>query len=389
MVLRLLRGALALILVGFPATTAAAQQETVHTIESEVLGETRTVTVHLPDGYEEQERFSYPVVYLLDGESNAEYAVAVADFLAESSAAPALITVAVRSGATRVRDYLPRNPSGDATSSGDADRFLDHIETELIPYIEARFRAAPLRLLSGHSMGGVFVTHAMITRPGLFQAHFAQSPYLTGQIAPPLLKVVEEALEPGPAGTFFFMNLGDEPELAPHFDRLREILAATAADGFEWAAEVEDGKTHMETRLVGHYDGIERFFAPRWRFPADEIADRGVAGLQAYIDRLNSAVGSPVSISQGSLQQAVQILFSVQDTDGAAAASALYVDYHPKSPIAHFLRANALAAGGARGEALRSVERAIVLYEDDPVGSLAPLYEAMKGFRTRLGGGDQ
>jgi predicted alpha/beta superfamily hydrolase len=74
----------------------------------------------------------------------------------------------------RQRDLLPV-PDG-------ADRFLDMIVAEVLPAVAG---IAPLdparRALAGHSYGGLFVLHALFTRPGLFAAHVAGSPSIWWQ----------------------------------------------------------------------------------------------------------------------------------------------------------------------------------------------------------------
>ncbi len=74
----------------------------------------------------------------------------------------------------RQRDLLPV-PDG-------ADRFLDMIVDEVLPAVA---KLAPLdpsrRALAGHSYGGLFVLHALFTRPGLFEAHVAGSPSIWWQ----------------------------------------------------------------------------------------------------------------------------------------------------------------------------------------------------------------
>ncbi len=378
-----------LLLVGGPTAALQAQEGRQHTFSSGVLGEERSLTVHLPSSYDEQGGYAYPVLYLLDGHANAGYALTVSEFLAESGVAPELITVAIPAGPTRGRDYLPPNPSGDANSSGEADRFLDHLEKEIIPFVESNYRAAPFRLVSGHSLGGVFVTHAMITRPGLFRVHLAQSPYLIEAIAAPLLERVAMSLGDRAGSSFYYMNLGEEPNLSENYDRLRSLLATRAPGGFEWASDREDGVGHMGTRLIGHYAGLKGFFADRWTLPTATLEKDGGDALAAYVDRLNADFGYPVLIGESSLQQATQLFFSKQDIAAAGSSAELYAKYYPRSPIAHFLRANALAAGGAREEALEAVAAAISLYEAEPDESLAPLYQGMKQLRAGLGGGDR
>ncbi len=85
-------------------------------------------------------------------------------------------------------------------------------------------------------------------------------------------------------------------------------------------------------------------------------------------------------------QQATQVMLSQQNIAGATAAARRYVTQYSRSPIAHFLLGSALASGGVRDDALRAMETAITLYEQDPKPDLAPIYEAMKSTRERLAG---
>nr|WP_052232332.1 alpha/beta hydrolase-fold protein [Methylobacterium sp. ZNC0032] len=65
---------------------------------------------------------------------------------------------------------------------GGADRFLDMIVTELLPAVAEIAPLDPRRhALAGHSYGGLFVLHALFTRPGLFEAHVAGSPSIWWQ----------------------------------------------------------------------------------------------------------------------------------------------------------------------------------------------------------------
>jgi predicted alpha/beta superfamily hydrolase len=70
------------------------------------------------------------------------------------------------------------DPAGDP-SVGGADAFLAFLTDELGPMVDARFGLrAPHRALFGHSFGGLFALHALLTRPGAFAAYAAASPSL-------------------------------------------------------------------------------------------------------------------------------------------------------------------------------------------------------------------
>ncbi len=67
----------------------------------------------------------------------------------------------------------PDVPAG----SGGGDAFLDFVEKDLKPVIEARFHIDRNRqAIVGHSLSGLFVLHALATRPEAFQIYLAASP---------------------------------------------------------------------------------------------------------------------------------------------------------------------------------------------------------------------
>jgi len=81
----------------------------VHTLKSEILGEERTVMIHLPPGYEAGTQ-RYPVLYLTDAEAQFRHTAATADFLAVQGRIPPLIVVAI-TNTDRTRDLTPTDVS--------------------------------------------------------------------------------------------------------------------------------------------------------------------------------------------------------------------------------------------------------------------------------------
>lgn len=364
--------------------TPSAAQETVrmsHEVPSSHLGQPRTVEVALPASYARHDEFDYPVLYLLDGETNLDHAAAVTAFLAQTGVMPEVIVVGVHAGPTRAQDYLPP-PSHDGAPGGRADAFLDFLESELFAFIEAEYRAAPMRMVSGHSLGGLVVTYAAFRRPGLFDVHLAQSPYLDDALGTPLVEEIEARTSVGgvDSAAHYFATLGDEPELEPNFRRISAVLADGSAP-VEGNTEREPGASHMGTRLVGLYDGLHAYFKPIWSF------DGGEGGFLAFLDALESRFGFPMLYSEAGFQREAQSLLQAGNATEAAAVSRRYVDQYPDAPIARFLLGNALAAGGDRQGAVEAVRRAVELYEADPDPAIAPLHQAMQRLLANLAGG--
>ena len=135
----------------------------------------------------------YPVLYVLD--ANAAFPVAA--FLARSAVSrrdvtghrPPLVVGIGYPGDTdfdvdaRRRDYtLMREATDISAKEGGADRFLDFIEKELKPFIAAKYSVDTKRqALFGHSFGGLFVLHALFTRPSAFSTYLASSPSIWWQ----------------------------------------------------------------------------------------------------------------------------------------------------------------------------------------------------------------
>ena len=162
-----------------------ADDAVVHTtLRSAVLGEDRELVVHLPAGYDRDPDRRYPVIYVLDGDSQQAHTAESAALLARLGVMPEVIVVGAPpvDGQGRARDYTPPGMRQDAElpggPEGRADRFLAFLQDELIPRIERDYRTAGPRMLAGNSRGGLLVVYSLIAAPALFDARFAFSPAL-------------------------------------------------------------------------------------------------------------------------------------------------------------------------------------------------------------------
>ena len=149
-------------------------------LKSEVLGEERIILVRTPSGYEAGNQ-RYPVLYMTDGDAHIGHTGATIEFLSRNGRMSELIVVGI-TNTDRTRDLSPTHVKTAAVAgvqfptSGGADKFLKFIESELIPDIEKRYRVQPYRILAGHSLGGLFVVHAMLSRPELFNSYIRCEP---------------------------------------------------------------------------------------------------------------------------------------------------------------------------------------------------------------------
>jgi predicted alpha/beta superfamily hydrolase len=245
-------------------------------INSAVLGEERTILVRVPAGYETNNH-RYPVLYMTDGNAHIGHTSSTVEFLARNGRMAEMIVVGI-TNTDRTRDLSPThvtttvgggNTALQFPTSGGGDKFLKFIETELIPDIEKRYRVQPYRILAGHSLGGLFAIHAMVSRPDLFNSYVAVSPALQwdNQVA---VKRAEDFFKNRKEfQATLFMSLGHEPgPIEDGFHQMKQVLEKNQTQGFEWAAQVLDDEDHGSVVLRSHYLALRKVF-DGWQLPRD------------------------------------------------------------------------------------------------------------------------
>jgi hypothetical protein len=258
-------------------------------IPSRVLGETRVIDVSLPSSYATDSSRRYPVLIVLDGDFEHQIAATTARFYAETSQIPELIVVGVRN-TNRGRDLTPALrpdfPSPpEIPVAGGADNFLDFVGDELLPYLDRHYRTAPLRVLVGHSLGGLFAIYALGHRPTLFTGYIVMEPSV-------------------------WWNRGAEVDeakatLAEAAARHARVMLVNAEswdlDTTQWGSSKPmirelsaPGETHSSMALTGMSKGLRTLFAD-FKPAAWRPGTKPIAMLDSY-DSLTARVGYAVPI---------------------------------------------------------------------------------------------
>jgi len=244
----------------------------------------------------------FPILYVLDGDAyfgSFADAVALRGTLGREIA-PAIVVGVGRPPsddlaslfADRMEDFTPtRATAPGAPRSGGADRFLAVIRDEIEPRIAAlagidRNR----RALFGHSLGGLFVLHALFADPGAFRTYLALSPSiwwdgrallkdeagfaarLSASAAAPRIFVGVGGLEQSITDPAHSQALKDEIAANRMIDNARELSvrleAMKAAPGYAVRFRAYDGRTHLGVPWAALDDLIA------FALPPDQERDR-------------------------------------------------------------------------------------------------------------------
>lgn len=187
-------------------TLAIGQRDTLY---SNILNEDRPLSVYLPPSYHYTLDAEYPVLYILDGDYNFNYVAGLLELWGGiSNDIPEMILVGISGGATEHyrKDCTP--PGTD--KNGKADKVALFLKKELVPYINNRYKTNEFKLLAGHSIGGLFITHTALQHPQLFNHYIAISPALWWDNKN-IHQIAHQTLEDNPDfNSSIYMSLADE-----------------------------------------------------------------------------------------------------------------------------------------------------------------------------------
>jgi predicted alpha/beta superfamily hydrolase len=256
------------------AQSGYAYTEKKDSLFSETLQENRSLSIYLPEGYI-KDSTRYPAIYIIDGETRCTHAVPTIRFISAEGLMPKSIVVGIPN-VNRNRDFLPAvSPNPAATDS--ADNFLHFIVAELFPYIEKNYRAGNYRMLIGHSYGGLFAMHALISQPDAFGAFIMIDPsfwygskmmitragaFFSRQKTLP--KSIYIAGVDGNA--WYFMGNHD----------MDSVLKATAPVGLQWKTFAYANENHGSVPFKSIYDGLRFVFSDYSSNIGDLIPAKGI-----------------------------------------------------------------------------------------------------------------
>jgi hypothetical protein len=149
-------------------------------------------------------------------------------------------------------DYLNKATGRDdiIVQSGGADKFLDFIRDELIPFIESNYRVSSKdRALHGTSFGGLFALYALFQHPELFQRYFAGSPSI-GWNESYMYELENEfaaAHEDLPVRLFMCAGGLESESNINNMKKMGQLLRSRKYQSFELEMHIFDNETHGST----------------------------------------------------------------------------------------------------------------------------------------------
>jgi len=228
---------------------------------SDALKEKRQIEIVLPANYNPASAERYDVLYVTDGEWNTRIVSNIRQFL-NIQFIPENIVVSIpnvypNKMNQRGRDFTPTHIDR-MPESGGAAAFLAFIKTELLPYINSKYKTNGENTLYGSSLGGIFAMYALCKEPQLFQSYLMADPawwwdnqYIKGLVKDNLGKLValnKTVLITGREGApYQYMGIA----------AVDSVLAPAKASGVHWKTMLYNDETHNAMIFRTIYDGLK------------------------------------------------------------------------------------------------------------------------------------
>jgi hypothetical protein len=240
---------------------------------SKILEQEMVLYIKIPATYKTDTQKIYPCWYCTDANRSFPMIADMANsFEFPVIAEPEIFVVGIgykikdmgEWGAWRTRDLTPTNiPSSDtywagifskfagrevAVKTGGSAKFLECIEKEVFPFIEANYRvSATGRGLGGYSYGGLFSLYVLFKRPELFSLYYAGSPSIRYDKGVLYTYEKEYAATHNDLNATLFMTAGgaEDSALIANVNILAAQLESRNYPGLKVETHVFPDETHM------------------------------------------------------------------------------------------------------------------------------------------------
>jgi predicted alpha/beta superfamily hydrolase len=143
-------------------------------IESEALGTTRELKIQLPRNYELNSDQFHPLIVVFDGDYLFEVVAGNVDYISYWRDMPDAIVVGINQAKSRtedttlsVEDHLPYRSGA---------KFYNFIESELIDFLENKYRCSDFRIAIGHGETANYINYFFFQKSPIFNGFVALSP---------------------------------------------------------------------------------------------------------------------------------------------------------------------------------------------------------------------
>ena len=329
-----------------------------HTVElnSELIQQRVPLEVYLPYNYAAERQQPYPVLFTTAGGSRFGLLQAQIDWLSHThfSAVPQLVVV-----------RLPRLSFTGAEALSDQQYYAllaKVLRQEVQPALNKRFNLAPFSIIEGYSSRGNVALALLQHASGHFNAAVILAPALELQPADELAKL-QQALKTDSLVNYLYLSLGNFANNRRHFERLKTAANSGNKDQSDYHFDDLSTEHYHSSAMIGLERGLRYLFADMKVADFSPFVSSGVAGLQAYQQKLTDKYGYHIDMADNLLGLG-QYFFEQQLPEQAEQTFTVLLSRYPENRLYQLRYAQAMLAAGLTQQAQIQLQHTLQLATD-------------------------
>ena len=344
-------------------------QITTETIESSVLGTTRTIDLYIPE-IEEGSLDQLPLIVVLEGHELFDLVVANVRFLSKIDYMPKAIVVGVRQeGQYQVaRDCETDKNSGQLSTRGS--NFKKFIVSDIVQRLSIQYPISNLKVLVGKNKSANFINYFLLNGPNMFSSYIAITPEVSGNI---IESLTINAANIKKTTNYYISNSGNLPRRQKNnISLLTEELKKQENDQFILTTDSFSYPDEFSTPAYSIPIALESIFRVYQPISPKEYRENILKGSllpsHNYLVSKYQKISTQLGIQKRYILNDIMAIFAAaekkSDAETLFVLGDLAVEDYPTTMLGHYFNGLGYEITGNVKKALKNYERA---YTYDPI----------------------
>lgn len=356
------------LLLFFCATIHYAQTTT-ESFDSEKLGESRTIQLHIPEGYSDEK--IYPIIVVLDANYLFESVVANSRFYSYWDEMPESIVVGINQNSDSIREKDCDYDDENGLPQDKGNDFFEFIGMELIPYIEKNYNTASFKLVIGHDVTANFINYYLFKDKPLFDAYINLSPYF----APMMEERLAKRLSEFQTKKFYYMATSEEDQKkqAKRIRAFDTMLKDVKNDNFFYYFDDFADANHNSLALYAIPRALDQIFSMYKPISVKEYKEKilKLEGKTAYdyliekYSTIKDLFGFEKQVSINDFMAVYAAIRKKDDLESLQNLAKLGKKQYPETMLGHFFQAEYHEKNGDAKKAMKTYQNAFTYKEID------------------------
>ncbi|MBC7525225.1 MAG: alpha/beta hydrolase [Flavobacterium sp.] len=255
-------------------------------ILSKKLDKYRELTISLPSSYNRDSKKSYPLLVLLDGDYLFDPFQGALSYGNYWDDLPEVIIVGISQNKANERQedcgVDPLTGLPDANGS----KFFEFVGSELVSYMQQKYRVAPLKIIAGHDYTAGFINFYLYKDDPVFNGYISLSPELPKEME----NLLPVRLATFKQNIFYYISSadGDIRKMKDKIKILDDNVKTNKNPSVNYQFDEIKGATHYSLVLHSIPDALYQFFASYQPITTIEFQEKILPLTSGYVDYLTS-----------------------------------------------------------------------------------------------------